>query len=150
MKNRELIRKIKFTLFSISAGLIEIISFTLLDKFTTLSYAPCYLIALILSVIWNFILNREYTFKSSGNISKAFLLVILFYLIFTPTSTLLGKYLAEDLEWNNTIVTLLNMLLNFILEYLYDRYVVFKNTIDTKKIIKKVSSNGKENYHRNI
>lgn len=132
MKNIELIRKIKFTLFSISAGLIEIVSFTLLDKFTNLSYAPCYLIALILSVIWNFTLNREYTFKSSGNIPKAFLLVILFYLIFTPTSTLLGKYLAEDLGWNNTIVTLLNMLLNFILEYLYDRYVVFKNTIDTK------------------
>ena len=132
MNNIELIRKIKFTLFSISAGLIEIVSFTLLDKFTNLSYAPCYLIALILSVIWNFTLNREYTFKSSGNIPKAFLLVILFYLIFTPTSTLLGKYLAEDLGWNNTIVTLLNMLLNFILEYLYDRYVVFKNTIDTK------------------
>lgn len=132
MKNKELIRKIKFTLFSISAGIIEIVSFTLLDKFTSMSYAPCYLIALILSVLWNFTLNREYTFKSSGNIPASMLLVGLFYLVFTPVSTILGNYLAEDLGWNDTLVTLLNMFANFILEYLYDRYIVFKNTIDTK------------------
>ena len=129
---KELIRKIKFTLFSISAGIIEIIIFTLLEKFTNFSYWACYLPALVASVIWNFTLNREYTFKSTVNIPKAMSLVFLFYLIFTPVSTIIGNYLAENLGWNDFIVTGLNMLANFILEYLWDEFVVFRNTIDTK------------------
>ncbi len=134
MKNKkELIRKIKFTLFSISAGIIEIVVFTLLEKFTNFSYWACYLPALIASVIWNFTLNREYTFKSTVNIPKAMSLVFLFYLIFTPVSTIIGNYLAEDLGWNDFIVTGLNMLANFILEYLWDEYVVFRGNIDTKE-----------------
>lgn len=130
---KELLRKIKFTLFSISAGIIEIIIFTLLEKFTNFSYWACYLPALVASVIWNFTLNREYTFKSTVNIPKAMTLVFLFYLVFTPVSTLIGNYLAEELHWNDFIVTGLNMLANFILEYLYDKYVVFKGNIDTKE-----------------
>ena len=134
MKNKkELLRTIKFTLFSISAGVIEISLFELLDNVTNWNYWICYLLALIASVIWNFTLNREYTFKSTANIPIAMLKVALFYAIFTPISTILGNYLAEDLAWNNTIVTLLNMLCNFILEYLYDKYIVFRGTIDTKK-----------------
>lgn len=133
MKNKkELIRTIKFTLFSISAGIIEITLFTLLDKITNWPYWPCYLIALVASVIWNFTLNREYTFKSTNNIPKAMFKVFIFYLIFTPTSTILGNYLAETLKWNEILVTLINMLLNFILEYLYDKHIVFKGSIDTK------------------
>ena len=129
---KELLRTIKFTLFSISAGLIEIGLFTLLDNVTNWSYWVCYLIALVASVIWNFTLNREYTFKSTANVPVAMAKVFVFYLIFTPTSTILGNYLAEDLGWNNTLVTLLNMLANFILEYLYDKFIVFRGTIDTK------------------
>ena len=129
---KELIRKIKFTLFSISAGIIEIVIFTLLEEFTNFSYWACYLPALIASVIWNFTLNREYTFKSTVNIPKAMTLVFLFYLVFTPVSTIVGNYLAETLGWNDFIVTLINMLANFILEYLYDKFVVFKGSIDTK------------------
>lgn len=129
---KELIRKIKFTLFSISAGIIEVVLFTILEKFTNFSYWACYLPALIASVVWNFTLNREYTFKSSVNIPKAMFLVFLFYLVFTPVSTILGNYLAENLHWNDFIVTGINMLANFILEYLYDKYVVFRGNIDTK------------------
>ena len=104
----------------------------MLEKFTNFSYWLCYLPSLIASVIWNFTLNREYTFKSSVNIPKAMTLVFLFYLFFTPISTIIGNYLAEDLHWNDFIVTGFNMLANFILEYLYDKYVVFKGNIDTK------------------
>ena len=133
MNKKELFRKIKFTLFSISAGLIEIIVFTILNEFTNLPYWACYLPALILSVVWNFTLNREYTFKSDANIPIAMLKVFIFYLIFTPLSTLLGNYLAEELSWNEFLVTGINMLLNFVLEYLYDTYIVFKGTIDNKE-----------------
>ena len=133
MKKKELLRTIKFTLFSISAGIIEIGVFTLLDNVTNWNYWVCYLIALILSVVWNFTLNREYTFKSTANVPKAMLKVFFFYLIFTPLSTILGDYLVETLKWNQYIVTGINMLLNFVLEFLYDKYYVFKGSIDTKK-----------------
>ena len=133
MDKKELIRTVKFTLFSISAGIIEIVLFTLLDKFTGWAYWPKYLIALIASVIWNFTLNREYTFKSANNVPIAMIKVAIFYTIFTPVSTIVGNYLAENLGWNDILVTLLNMACNFILEYLYDKYVVFRGSIDTKK-----------------
>lgn len=132
MDKKELIRTVKFTLFSISAGIIEIVLFTLLDKFTGWTYWPKYLIALIASIIWNFTLNREYTFKSANNVPIAMIKVAIFYAIFTPVSTIAGNYLAENLGWNDILVTLLNMLCNFVLEYLYDKYVVFRGSIDTK------------------
>jgi putative flippase GtrA len=130
---KELIRTIKFTLFSISAGLIEIGLFTILDEFTNLDYWICYLVALIASVVWNFTLNREFTFKSTANVPLAMTKVFIFYLIFTPASTLLGNYLVKNLGWNDYLVTGINMLCNFILEYLYDKYIVFRGTIDTKE-----------------
>jgi putative flippase GtrA len=130
--NKEVVRTIKFTLFSISAGIIEALVFALLKEVFHLSYWACYLPALIASVVWNFTLNREFTFKSAVNIPKAMVLVFLFYAIFTPVSTILGNYLAETLHWNGYLVTALNMASNFILEYLWDRLIVFRKTIDTK------------------
>ena len=132
-KKKELLRAIKFTLFSISAGLIEIVSFALLDLLTPWAYWPCYLIALILSVVWNFTLNRNYTFQASNNVPVAMLKVALFYCVFTPVSTYLGNYAAEVLLWNDYLVTGLNMIANFVLEYLYDRFYVFRDSIDTRE-----------------
>lgn len=132
MKNKELIRTLKFVLFSASAGLIELGSFSLLDALTSWEYWPKYLIALVLSVLWNFTLNRNFTFKSAGNVPVAMLKVALFYAVFTPASTFLGNYLAETKGWNDILVTILNMGLNFVLEYLYDRFFVFGSTLDTK------------------
>lgn len=134
MKNKkELIRKVKFTLFSISAGAIEIGIFTLLNEFTSFGYWVCYLTGLVASVIWNFTLNREFTFKSTANVPLAMTKVFIFYLVFTPTSTILGNYLVKTLHINEYLVTGFNMLCNFILEYLYDKHIVFRGTIDTKK-----------------
>lgn len=137
MSRKELIRSLKFLLFSISAGVIEIAAFSLLNELTRWSYWPCYLIALVLSVLWNFTLNRRYTFQSANNVPKAMVLVFLFYCVFTPASTLLGSYLADTLGWNEYLVTILNMAANFILEYLYDRLVVFRGTIDTNALARK-------------
>lgn len=139
MKNKktEIIRALKFLLFSISAGIIEIVSFTLLNELTPLSYWPCYLIALILSVLWNFTLNRAFTFRSVASVPIAMLKVALYYAVFTPISTLLGDYLVETAGWNEYIVTGLNMLANLITEYLFDTYVVFRNSIDTNERAKK-------------
>ena len=136
-KLKEPFRALKFIGFSISAGVIEIASFTLLDTFTTWQYWPKYLIALVLSVLWNFTLNRKFTFQSASNVPKAMILVALFYLVFTPTTTILGNYLAEDLHLNEYLVTGLNMALNLSTEYLYDRFVVFGKSIDTNERARK-------------
>ena len=124
---------LKFVLFSISAGLIEIIAFSLLNELTGWSYWPCYLIALILSVLWNFTLNRRYTFQSASNVPVAMLKVFAFYCVFTPVSTIGGSYLADTLHWNEYLVTALNMVCNLTLEFLYDRFYVFRDSIDTRE-----------------
>ena len=132
-KKKEIWRAIKFVLFSISAGIIEIVVFALLNELTGWSYWPCYLIALVCSVLWNFTLNRKFTFQSANNVPRAMLLVALFYCVFTPLSTLLGNWLAEDLHWNDYLVTGINMALNLTTEYLYDTFVVFRGSIDTNE-----------------
>ena len=131
-KKKELLRTIKFTLFSISAGVIQTITFELLDKVVKLDYWISYLVALVLSVIWNFTLNRKFTFHSAGNVPLAMLKVAVFYAIFTPLSTWWGHALTE-IGWNNDLVFIGTMLINFVTEYLYDRFVVFGKTIDTAK-----------------
>ena len=129
---KERIRVVKFVLFSISAGVIEFLSFAALDHFTKWQYWPKYLIALTLSVVWNFTLNREFTFKSANNVPVAMFKVACFYAVFTPVTTILGNYLAETRDWNGLIVTGLNMALNLVTEYIYDLKFVFGKTIDTK------------------
>ena len=130
---QEFIRFIKFALFSASAGLIEMGSFALLNEFTAWSYWPRYLIALVLSVLWNFTLNRKFTFKSAANVPIAMAKVLAYYAVFTPLSTLLGEYLAGTLGWNEYLVTVINMLLNFGTEFLYQRTFVFGKSLDTGK-----------------
>ena len=130
---KEFLRSIKFTLFSISAGIIQVLSFTLLNELLHLNYWVSYLISMVLSVLWNFTLNRRFTFQSAANVPVAMLKVLLFYAVFTPLSTMLGNYLAEDLLWNEYLVTALNMILNFVLEFLYQRFYVFNKNLDDRK-----------------
>lgn len=130
---KEYLRVILFVLFSASAAVIEMGSFALLNEFTGWSYWPCYLIALLCSIVWNFTLNRKFTFRSAANIPVAMLKTFGFYLVFTPTTTILGSYLADTLMWNEYLVTGINMALNLVTEYLFQRYVVFRNSLDSKK-----------------
>lgn len=132
MKNKSVLQAIKFTLFSLSAGIIQIVSFTLLNELCRLKYWPAYLTALILSVLWNFTLNRRYTFKSAANVPIAMMKVAGFYLVFTPLSTWLGA-VAEGRGVNEYIVLILTMLSNFVLEFLFCKFVVYKGKEDTRK-----------------
>ena len=131
-KKKEFIRMSKFLIFSISAGVIEAAVFALLNELTELPYWRCYLSALILSVVWNFTLNRQFTFKAANNIPVAMAKVAAFYVIFTPITTIGGNYLVETIGWNEYLVTAMNMVLNFATEYVYDRFFVFGKMIDTK------------------
>lgn len=145
---------IKFALFSASAGIIQILSFTLMSeviiklpflqnlmetnktfsKIMSNEYGPMYLIALLLSVIWNFTFNRKFTFKSAANVPIAMLKVLAFYCVFTPVSTLLGNYFTAkyaDVTAINYIVLACTMACNMITEFLYDKFVVFKGSENT-------------------
>ena len=131
---KELIRSLKFVLFSISAGIIQIASFTLMEELLHVDHWIAYLISLILSILWNFTLNRKFTFYSASSVPKAMLLVGLFYLVFTPLSTWWTAVLTgPGIVWNEYLVLGLTMIVNFVSEYLYDRLVVFRKSIDTAK-----------------
>ena len=157
-KKKEALRALKFTLFSISAGVIEVLSFTILNLFiqwpedafplmnrlltqigvTDLKdYGPNYFIALALSVVWNFTFNRKFTFKSAANGPIAMLKVLLFYVVFTPLSIWWGVVLTNRCGWNEYLVLGLTMLVNFVTEFLYQRFFVFGKSIDTSPGAKK-------------
>ena len=129
-KKKELIRVVKFVLFSASAGIIQVASFALMNEVFRWNYWVCYLTALVLSVLWNFTLNRKLTFKSANNVPIAMLKVAAFYLGFTPLSTWGGNAL-DAIGWNEYLVLAISMLANFVLEFLYQRFVVFGDSIDT-------------------
>ena len=131
-KKKELLRTVKFVLFSISAGLIQMVSFTILEEVIGLVHWMSYLIALVLSVLWNFTLNRKFTFCSANNVPVAMAKVAGFYVVFTPLSTCWTAVLTGDsMGWNPYIVLILTMLVNFVTEYLFDRFIVFGKSIDT-------------------
>ena len=127
---------VKFTLFSISAGLIQIAAFTLMETVFHLPYWPSYLTALVLSVLWNFTFNRRYTFRSDASVARSMLLVALFYAVFTPVSTWWGHALTTA-GWNDFLVLAGTMVVNFVTEFLYQRFVVYRNRIDTNDLARR-------------
>lgn len=126
---KELWQAAKFTLFSISAGLIQIGSFAVLEIFIKDYWIP-YLISLLLSILWNFTLNRRYTFKSATNVPIAMAKVLGFYAVFTPLSTWLGN-LAETKGVNDFLILAITMLSNFVLEFLFCKFVVYRGSENT-------------------
>ena len=135
-KRAEAWRALKFLLISISAGAIQITSFTLLKEAFGLVYWQSYLISLVLSVLWNFTFNRRYTFRSAANIPRAMALVALFYAVFTPLSTWWGNAL-DRAGVNNYLIEGGTMIVNFITEFVYQRFVVFRRSLDTNDLARK-------------
>ena len=137
MKNKELVRAIKFIFFSMGAGIIETVVFTLLNEFVTDQYWYAYLPALVLSVVYNFTLNRKFTFKAANNVPVAMLKVAAFYAVFTPLSTWCGNIMFENWHWNEYLVLAITMAINLSTEFLYQKFFVFRNAIDTNDIAQK-------------
>lgn len=129
-KKQSILQVIKYTLFSVSAGIIQAVSFTLLFQLLLGAkqelYWVCHIAALILSVLWNFTLNRKYTFQSAANVPVAMLKVAMFYVVFTPVSAWLGQ-LAATAGCPGLLVEALTMIANFVLEFLFFKFVVFRD-----------------------
>ena len=128
MTKKSLWQAIKYTLFSISAGIIQTVSFILLYNVLLAEkwYSFCYIVSLVLSILWNFTLNRKITFRSANNVPIAMLQVAAFYLVFTPVSAWVGQ-VAETAGWNGNLVQIFTMLANFILEFIFFKFVVFRD-----------------------
>ncbi|MBQ3133523.1 MAG: GtrA family protein [Clostridia bacterium] len=130
MNGKSIWQMIKFTLFSASAGIIQVGSFALFNELLRWQYWPAYLLSLVLSILWNFTLNRRYTFQSAANVPVAMAKVFGFYLVFTPLSTWLG-HLAETSGVNEYIVLAVTMISNFVLEFLFCKFVVYRHQENT-------------------
>ena len=125
-------RALRFLLCSISAGLIEMGAFALLNETLRWPYWLSYMIALVLSVLWNFTLNRKFTFRSAANVPVAMAKVAAYYAVFTPLSSWLEHVYTMQWGWNEYLATFTNMVLNLVTEFLYQRYFVFGKSIDTQ------------------
>ncbi|MEG1547454.1 MAG: GtrA family protein [Clostridia bacterium] len=131
-KKQNMIQMLKFVLFSMSAGVIQIVSFTLLNELARFNYWPAYLIALTMSVIYNFTVNRRFTFKSAKSVPLAMMQVIGYYLVFTPLSTWWGEALTR-IGWNEYVVLLGTMVINLITEFSFCRFVVYRKDMFTSE-----------------
>lgn len=132
MNKNNVLQMIKFTLFSISAGIIQVVFFTVFEELFHIPYWPSYLISLILSIVWNFTFNRRYTFKSAANVPIAMTKLLAFYAVFTPVSTYLG-HVAESAGINDYVVLIATMLSNFVLEFLFSKLVIYRNQENTRE-----------------
>ena len=133
-KLQQFIQILKFTGFSISAGVIQLVSFGIMYDWTSwLPWWPAYLISVILSVVWNFTFNRKFTFKAANNVPLAMGLVIIYYCAFTPLSVFGGDAIAAQLPANlGMLVTFMMMLVNFVTEFIWDKLVVFNQKVTDK------------------
>lgn len=132
MKKDSILQMVKFTLFSASAGIIQVGSFAVFFEAFGWQYWPAYLLSLILSIVWNFTFNRRYTFKSAANVPVAMAKLFGFYAVFTPVSTYLG-HLADKAGINEYIILAVTLLSNFVLEFLFSKLVIYKNQENTRK-----------------
>ena len=132
-KRKELLRTMKFIGFSVSAGVIQVAADALCNEVFDLRPSVSYIIALVLSVLWNFTLNRKFTFQSAANVPVAMVKVACFYLVFAPLSTWWTEVLTVNYGWNEYVVLAGTMVINFVTEYLFQRFVVFGKTLDTDK-----------------
>lgn len=135
-KKETIIQIAKFVAFSMGAGIIQIVSYTIIHELTNCAHWKAYLPSLILSVLYNFTVNRKFTFKSATNVPVAMLKVALFYCVFTPVSLYLGQ-LAENAGVNNYIVEAVTMGCNLVTEYLFCRFVVYRNSMNTNNLAEK-------------
>lgn len=131
MIKESVFQMMKFTLFSASAGIIQVVAFAICNELFCWQYWPAYLTALVLSILWNFTFNRRYTFKSAVNVPIAMIKLFGFYAVFTPLSTWLG-HLAETAQINDYIILITTMLSNFVLEFLFSKFIIYKNQENTR------------------
>ena len=101
------------------------------------------MISIVLSVLWNFTLNRRYTFKSANNVPIAMLKVGLFYAFFIPLTAWLGKW-AAGIGVNEYLIKGSTMVLNFVGEFLWWKFIVFRGSENTNALAKKEREKNKK------
>ncbi|MCL2735594.1 MAG: GtrA family protein [Propionibacteriaceae bacterium] len=135
---QEITKFFRFLVFELSAGVVQVLVFTLLSEGFHVGYRFSYLPALIASVLWSFTANRKFTFKSVSNIPVAMMKVALYYVIFTPASTWWGGQLNAT-SWGigastqRYIILISTMVVNFVTEFMVYRFWVYRRSINSSR-----------------
>lgn len=135
-KKQQFLQLLKFTVFMASAGAIQLLSTTTLHQWTGWLadyYWVAYVIGLTLSVIWSFTFNRKFTFKAANNVPLAMVLVIIYNCLIVIPLAWGGDELVK--LWGNDlgiVVTIITMLINFVTEFFWDKFIVFNKRVTDK------------------
>lgn len=142
-----LIQAIKFTLLSITAAGVEVASFALMVWINSLTgWFPFWVsqsVSIALSVIYNFTVNRHFTFKSANNVPIAMLKVALFYVFFIPLTSWGGQILS-NMGWADWLLKGISLLLNFVGEFLWWKFVVFRGSENTNSLAVKQAEKSRQ------
>lgn len=145
-KRKGVMQFIKYALCAASAGIIQLVLFTVLQAVIPSNGKTIHFIvedmdlvtfiattvALCASILWNFTFNRKFTFKDAGNVPKAMVLAFLFYVPFYPFQTWYVhtiKSLLVDaigVDGAGIIAEGTVMIINFALEFMWQKFVVFR------------------------
>lgn len=151
-KRKGVVQFIKYALCAASAGIIQIVLFSILQTVLPKDMGNIHFIvedmqlgtfiattvALCASILWNFTFNRKFTFKDAGNVPLAMFLAFLFYVPFYPfqtwyvhtIKTLLSHHINVD--GAGIIAEASVMAINFALEFIWQKFVVFRKPKDKK------------------
>ena len=152
-KRKGVMQFIKYALCAASAGIIQIVLFSILQAVIPSNGKTIHFIvedmdlvtfiattvALCASILWNFTFNRKFTFKDAGNVPKAMILAFLFYVPFYPFQTwyvhTIKSLLVEAIGTDGAgiIAEGTVMIINFALEFMWQKFVVFRKPKDKKE-----------------
>ena len=152
-KRKGVMQFIKYALCAASAGIIQIVLFSILQAVIPSNGKTIHFIvedmdlvtfiattvALCASILWNFTFNRKFTFKDAGNVPKAMILAFLFYVPFYPFQTwyvhTIKSLLVEAIGTDGAgiIAEGTVMIINFALEFMWQKFVVFRKPKDKQE-----------------
>lgn len=152
-KRKGVMQFIKYALCAASAGIIQIVLFSILQAVIPSNGKTIHFIvedmdlvtfiattvALCASILWNFTFNRKFTFKDAGNVPRAMILAFLFYVPFYPFQTwyvhTIKSLLVEAIGTDGAGIIAEGsvMIINFALEFMWQKFVVFRKPKDKKE-----------------
>ena len=152
-KRKGVMQFIKYALCAASAGIIQIVLFSILQAVIPSNGKTIHFIvedmdlvtfiattvALCASILWNFTFNRKFTFKDAGNVPKAMILAFLFYVPFYPFQTwyvhTIKSFLVEAIGTDGAGIIAEGsvMIINFALEFMWQKFVVFRKPKDKQE-----------------
>ena len=124
-EGRKTLRQIvKYASVSFTQTFMELGVFSLLRVF--IGFSAANVIAVVYSAAYQFLMNRNITFKSSSNFTRSATLFILMWVWNLVFSTFAISFASTTLGWNESLTKLITMGCQAIWGFLLSKYVIFK------------------------